>query len=293
MSRRPQWVALAVLLAAPATARACPEPTAAATALPEAVRPTVTAARELAARGDCEAAAAASTSAYDALAGQPRRHLEALHALLADVVHLQLAAHHARARASRPPPPGTTGVTDPAQQHRPLCAADTLVLRHRARVRAIGRASPGFESTIAGLRGELHLRLAGAVCPAQVPGDAVVAMPLVGVTSTGYRSDLLLRPGQLSAETRERRPPPPSGPRWRHAKRGGVAMMTLGLMALGGGIAAGAIDIPRQGALQGGLLVAGTALFVGGFPLLILADQRTRAETAVLAVGPGGARLSF
>jgi hypothetical protein len=64
-------------------------------------------------------------------------------------------------------------------------------------------------------------------------------------------------------------------------------------MALGGGIAAGAVDIQRQGALQGGLLVAGTALFVGGFPLLIIADQRTRAEAAVVAVGPGGARLSF
>jgi hypothetical protein len=69
-------------------------------------------------------------------------------------------------------------------------------------------------------------------------------------------------------------------------------MMTLGLMALGGGIAAGAVDIEHQGALQGGLLVAGTAMFVGGFPLLIIADQRAR-EAAVLAVGPGGARLRF
>ncbi len=281
MSRGP-LVALSVVLALPGPARAaCPEPGVPATALPEAARSRVIEARALAGQGACEAAAGAATAAYDALGGQPRRHLDALHALLADVVHLQLAAHHTRVSAQ-------VGRTRAAEVAGPLCAADVLVLRHRARVRAIGRASPGFEAALAGVRSELHARLAGAQCPAHDPAERVI--PALA-SSTGFRSDLLLRPGQLAAETAERRSPPtPGGPRWRIASRGGFALMALGLMAIGGGIAAGATEGSRQGALQGSLLAGGTLMFVGGFPLLIVADQRARAA---LAVGPGGARLHF
>ena len=292
MSRGP-LLALSVVLALPGSARAaCPEPSAAASALPDVARTRVNEARVLAGQGACEAAAGAATAAYDALGGQPRRHLDVLHALLADVVHLQLAAHHTqRARLTRPRPndpgdPGDPGVATEVQG--PLCAADVLVLRHQARVRAIGRASPGFEATLARVRGELHARLAGARCPAQDPDEVVIPAP---ASSTGFRSDLLLRPGQLAAETRERRSPPaPGGPRWRIASRGGFALMALGLMAIGGGIAAGAAEGPRQGALQGSLLVGGALMFVGGFPLLMVADHRARAA---LALGPGGARLHF
>jgi len=281
MSRR-ELVALglAVALAVPASATgACPEPASRSTS-PELVRPQIERARDVAGQGDCDAAAATITAAYDALASQPRRHLDALHALFTDVVHLQLAAHHARVALLSAP-------VDPALVQGPLCAADVLALRHRARVRAIGRASPAFEATIAGLRSELHARLAGAQCPAIDPADDVLRAP---APATGFHSDLLLRPGQLATETRERRPPPKDRARWQAASRGGFALMAVGLMVLGGGIAAGAAEGRGQGALQGSLLTAGTLMFAGGVPLLIIGDQRARAA---LAIGPGGARLAF
>ena len=175
----------------------------------------------------------------------------------------------------------------------PLCAADTLALRHRARVRAIGRATPTFEATISDLRLALHARLLadGARCSEHGP-PAGPASTAPKNTALAYTSgDLLLAPGRLAAATRERRPPVAPQRRWQATKRAGFALMSIGLMTLGGGIAAGALErAPGREALQASLLVGGTGLFVAGFPLLIVGDQRARAA---LAVGPGGARLAF
>lgn len=101
---------------------------------------------------------------------------------------------------------------------------------------------------------------------------------------------MLLAPGRLSADARaqtrawgERR--------WHAARRGGLVMLATGMMALGGGLAIGAIDrLPRRDALQAGLFVGGAGLFVGGLPLLVIGEQRTRA---LLAAGPAGVAVTF
>lgn len=219
-----------------------------------------------------EGAAERVAAAYRALLVDPKRRIEDLHALLGDAVNLYAAAH----RETR--------------ERTLICRADELALRHRDYVRGIEATTLSFELTIERARTRLHARLGEREeCPTIDAGMAtlarrqVVRMPVSG--------DSLIGPGELLAATRDRRPPRPSGRQWQAAKRGGVVMMAVGLMVLGGGIAVGAAErLPRRDLLQGGLLVSGTALFVGAFPLIIVADQRVRA---MLAVGAGGAALCF
>jgi hypothetical protein len=258
---------------APGPARAeCPQPTATSQALPDAAAARLADAQALAEQGYCAAAGDAITDAYDMLGGQPRRHLDALHALLTDAVHQYVEAHRQNTGKSRP-----------------LCAADTLVLRHRARVQAIGRSTPAFEHRLARLRRGLYDRLVahGGWCPDVIPPRKAVDGP-----RWPYRlGDLVLPPGRLAAATSEPHTPVAPQRRWQATKRAGVALMAIGLMTLGGGIAAGALErLPRRDLLQASLLVGGTTMFVAGFPLLIIGDQEVRAA---LAVGPGGARLAF
>lgn len=273
-------LALAVA-AAPTPARAgCPQPGAAGLAVPEVAAAEVAEARRLAAAGDCAGAGEATVAAYDALGGQPRRHLDLLHALLADALHAFVAAQRTSLAAEPLAGPRAAPVDGP------LCAADTLLLRHRARVRALGRATPAFEARLAGVRTELHARLAdaGATCTGL---DARALAAAAGQAT--HADDRLLAPDRLAADTRG--PRTTTARRWQSASQVGVALMAVGLMTLGGGIATGALErLPHQNAVQAGLLVGGTALFVGGFPLLIVGDQRARAA---LALGPGGATLRF
>lgn len=255
-----------VTTARPASAGVCPQPGARGKALPPAAAAWVDVASARAGQGACQAAGDALTAAYDILGGHPR-HLGALHSVFADAVDQYVATHR---EADHPEPA-------------PLCAADSLALRHLARVRALGRSTPAFEATIDRLRSGLHARLRarGGWCPDHPPPAGL---------AEATAADLSLAPGQLIAETRV--PRPIGGERsWVAAKRAGVALMGIGLMTLGGGIAAGALErAPAREALQAGLLVGGVSLFVAGFPLVVVADQKVRAA---VALGPGGVRLAF
>ncbi|MBK7830433.1 hypothetical protein [Nannocystis sp.] len=220
----------------------------------------------------CGVAADRVATVYRALLVDPQRRIEGLHALLGDAVNLYVAAH----RETR--------------ERTLICRADELVLRHRDYVRGIEATTVSFEQAIARVRTLLHAHLREwEYCPTIDPG--MVTLARRQVLRMSVSGDRLLRPGELLAATRDRRPPRPSGRQWQAAKRGGVVMMAVGLMVLGGGIAVGAAErLPRRDLLQGGLLVSGTALFVGAFPLIIVADQRVRAT---LAIGAGGAALRF
>lgn len=253
-----------VLAARPRVDEAAAVPVAsAAMAWPDEVRAEVDEVVALRARGAYAAATLRFVELYERLATHPRRHLDALHAVVADTVNTAaLAYRREHARMS-------------------VCVAQALLVRHEARVAALGRTTPAFMATLESVREELDARLAarGQACPGR---PAARGEPGEG--------DMLLAPGRLSADVRVRRVATAER-RWHVARRGGLVMMVAGMMALGGGLGIGAIeDLRRRDALQAGLFIGGTALFVGGLPLMVIGEQRTRA---LLAAGPTGVAIKF
>ena len=263
------WLLALSLAAGAGPERPCPALASAAWELPEHLAAPL---REAGARRRCDEAADLVADVYRGLLRDPQRRLELLHGLLGDAVNLY-AEGYARTR-------------QPAL----LCRADGLVQRHLQYVREAEATTAAFEAAMQRVRTGLHARLAANErCAAIDAGMIALARRRGG--REAVPGDMLLRPGELAAATWDRRPPRSTTRRWQGAKRAGVAVMAMGLMALGGGIAVGAAErVPRRDLLQGGLLVAGTAMFVGGFPLIIVADQRVRAT---LALGAGGAALRF
>lgn len=232
-------------------------------AWPESLRPAVDEALRLRAAGSFTAATLRFVGLYDRLAAHPRRHLDALNAIASDAVNTAALAHR-RDRSVEA-----------------VCAAQGVLVRHAARVAALERTTPAFTATLATVAEELDARLAarGESCPGRPParGDP-------------GPEDMLLAPGRLRADL-EVREVEGARRRWNLAARGGLVMMATGMMVLGGGLAIGAADqLPRRDTLQAWLFVSGTALFVGGFPLLVIGEQRTRAT---LAAGPSGVAVGF
>ena len=272
MRGRGAWLLGLTLVAAarPAAGQCPPMTSATATLADEAAR--LVHAAEQARPGGCLYAADLLVAAHAALSADPRRDLDALHAVVTDAVNMYAAVHELDG--------------DPAL----LCEADALVVRHRQRVRSSRQTTFAFEAEVNALRTRLHARLGpGERCVAVDPGMVALARRSVAAAAPG---EPVLRPGVLAAATRDhRRPASPSPRRWPSAKRAGVAMLALGLMTLGAGIAAGSLErVDHRDLLQASLLVGGTGLFVGGFPLLIIGDQRARAA---VALAPGGAAVRF
>lgn len=264
-------IGLALVAAARPAAAGCPDITSAGETLSDEADRLVRAA-EQARPGGCLYAADLVAAAHEATAADPRRDLDALHALLTDAVNMYVASHEQGG--------------DPAL----ICEADALIQRHHRRVRTSKRSTFTFEVEITALRSRVHARLAarGETCGHIDAGMVTYARRLVGAAGPG---EWALRPGVLAAATRDRRVPSPSPRRWQVAKRAGVGLMAIGLMTLGAGIAAGAAErVPHADLLQASLLVGGTAMFVGGFPLIIIGDQRARAA---VAVAPTGVAVKF
>ncbi len=264
------WWALALAVAAGAGPdRPCPPLASEAWTLPEHLAPPL---HEAGAQRRCDAAADQVAGLYRELRKDPRRRIEDLHSLLGDAVNLYAEGY---ARTGQP------GL---------VCEADGLLQEHLQYVRRAQASTPAFEVALVRVRVQLHARLApGERCATIDAGMVALARRRVG--EEAGPGDMLLEPGELLAATRDRRRLRAPTRRWQAAKRAGVGMMAAGLMLLGGGIAVGAVErLPRQGLLQGSLLVGGMGLFVGGFPLIIVADQRVRAT---LALAPGGVALRF
>lgn len=263
------WLLALGLAAGAGPDRPCPALASDPWDLPEHLAPPL---RAAASSWRCDEAADLVADLYRGLLKDPRRRLEQLHGLLGDAVNLYVEGY-ARTR-------------QPAL----VCRADGLVQGHLQYVRREHASTPAFEATIARVRTQLHARLAPGERCATVDAGMIALARRTGEGEAGP-ADMLLGPGELTQATRDRRPRRSATRRWQGAKRAGVGVMAMGLMMLGGGIAVGAAErLPRRDLVQGGLLVGGTALFLGGFPLLIVADQRVRAA---LAVAPGGVALRF
>lgn len=257
---------LALVLAGPD--RPCPRLASDAWTLPEHLAVPL---REAGAQWRCDVAADLVADLYRALLKEPQRRLEQLHELVGDAVNLYVEGY-ARTR-------------QPAL----ICRADGLVQAHLEYVRRQRVSTVSFELTVARVRRQLHVHLAPNERCATVDGGMIALARREG--GPAVPGDRLVQPGELTAATNDHRRPRGSAQRWQAAKRAGVGVMAVGLMLLGGGIAVGAAErVPHRDLLQGGLLVGGTAMFLGGFPLIIVADQKVRAT---VAFGAGGAALRF